>query len=304
LVLAGSRDPAVTGYSRHNIEVRTFPSTSTLDTSPVRKRRPRTHLTMSKVDEIASLAHWQQHIAKLPPTAVHILYFHAPWAAPCAQMTTVIQTLASEYPVTDPPSTLWASINAEELEDISEEYDVSVVPYIVISQGGQVLETVSGSSASKVRTAIQQHADKGAAAGRSATNGLSPAAAGAGASEGPVDEAKQKEDLQRRIADLVKAATVMLFMKGTPSEPQCGFSRQIVGILRENSVKYGFFNILADDDVRQGLKEFADWPTYPQLWIGGELVGGLDILNEELENDADFLKPYSVASTAETAAAE
>jgi Grx4 family monothiol glutaredoxin len=71
----------------------------------------------------------------------------------------------------------------------------------------------------------------------------------------------------------------MLFMKGTPSSPQCGFSRQLVGILRERSIKYGFFNILADEDVRQGLKEFAEWPTFPQLWVAGELVGGLDIVS-------------------------
>jgi Grx4 family monothiol glutaredoxin len=70
----------------------------------------------------------------------------------------------------------------------------------------------------------------------------------------------------------------MLFMKGTPGEPKCGFSRQLVAILRDNAVKYGFFNILADDEVRQGLKEFADWPTFPQLWVDGELVGGLDIV--------------------------
>jgi glutaredoxin-related protein len=57
------------------------------------------------------------------------------------------------------------------------------------------------------------------------------------------------------------------------------FYRQLVALLRENSVKYGFFNILADDDVRQGLKEFADWPTFPQLWVDGELVGGLDIVS-------------------------
>ena len=92
------------------------------------------------------------------------------------------------------------------------------------------------------------------------------------------DAEKQKEELNKRLADLVKAAPVMLFMKGTPSEPKCGFSRQIVAILRENAVKYGFFNILADDEVRQGLKEYADWPTYPQLWVDGELVGGLDIV--------------------------
>ena len=85
--------------------------------------------------------------------------------------------------------------------------------------------------------------------------------------------------LNERLAGLVKAAPVMLFMKGTPSAPQCGFSRQLVGILREEGVKYGFFNILADEDVRQGLKKWADWPTYPQLWMDGDLVGGLDIVS-------------------------
>lgn len=93
----------------------------------------------------------------------------------------------------------------------------------------------------------------------------------------------------------------MLFMKGTPSAPQCGFSRQLVALLRENSVKYGFFNILADDEVRQGLKEFADWPTFPQLWMDGELVGGLDIVKEEAGNDPDFFKAYSVAKPATAA---
>lgn len=222
-------------------------------------------------------------------------------------MTTVIQTLAAEYPVTEPPTTLWASVNAEELEDISEEYDVSVVPYIVISRGGEVLETVSGSSATKVQAAIQKHADKASGANAAVANGVSKSVTGGAAPptvETEEDPAKQKEELFKRLGDLVKAASVMLFMKGTPSEPKCGFSRQLVGILRENSVKYGFFNILADDEVRQGLKEFADWPTYPQLWVNGELLGGLDIVKEELENDADFLKPYSVGSNAEAATAQ
>jgi Grx4 family monothiol glutaredoxin len=71
----------------------------------------------------------------------------------------------------------------------------------------------------------------------------------------------------------------MLFMKGTPSAPQCGFSRQTVSLLREKGVRYGFFNILADDEVRQGLKEYSEWPTFPQVYVGGELVGGLDIVS-------------------------
>lgn len=105
-------------------------------------------------------------------------------------------------------------------------------------------------------------------------------------SDGPIEE----EDLNTRLSKLVAAAPVMLFMKGTPAEPKCGFSRQLVGLLRERGVRYGFFNILADDEVRQGLKEFSDWPTYPQLYVDGQLVGGLDIVKEEMEADPSFLK--------------
>jgi len=112
-----------------------------------------------------------------------------------------------------------------------------------------------------------------------------------GPSDGPED---QNGDLTARLEELTRAAPCMLFMKGTPSAPQCGFSRQLVSILREQGVRYGFFNILADDEVRQGLKEYADWPTFPQLWLGGELVGGLDIVREEMEGDPEFFKEYSV----------
>ncbi|GKT42295.1 monothiol glutaredoxin-3 [Colletotrichum spaethianum] len=260
---------------------------------------------MSTITEITSLADFEKHIASTPPSTLHIISFHAPWAAPCAQMATVLATLASEYPVTSPPQTSWVSINAEELSEISETYNVTAVPFLVLLRNGQVLETVSGSSAVKVRNAIETHAKKPAAGATSTVNGNQGVENGPSAAvpvEEAVDPAKAKEELFKRLADLVKAAPVMLFMKGTPSSPQCGFSRQLVAILREHSVKYGFFNILADDEVRQGLKEYAEWPTYPQLWVDGELVGGLDIVKEEIANSPDFLAPYSIKANAETAA--
>ncbi|RFU81858.1 monothiol glutaredoxin-4 [Trichoderma arundinaceum] len=251
---------------------------------------------MSTITEIETDEQWQQVLSSAPASTLVIASFHAPWAAPCAQMATVLSTLASEYPVTEPLSTKWVSINAEELSDISEAYDVTAVPFLVLLRNRQVVETVSGSSAVKVRTAIEKHAKKGgdSAQDTAAPNGVAQASEVAQPDAANVDPAKAKEELFKRLGDLVKAAPVMLFMKGTPSSPQCGFSRQLVGILRDNSVKYGFFNILADDDVRQGLKEYAEWPTFPQLWIDGELVGGLDIVKEELGSNTDFFKPYSV----------
>jgi len=240
---------------------------------------------MSTIQAITSLGGWEHHVSSLPPSTLLIVSFHAPWAAPCAQMANVLSTLASEYPVTEPLSTSWVSIDAEELSEISESYNVTAVPFLVLVRNNQVLETVSGSSAVKVRNAIEAHAKQtptstqhGGENGAVGANGDAAGVDKNGSEPTEKDAEKQKEELNKRLADLVKAAPVMLFMKGTPSEPKCGFSRQIVAILRENAVKYGFFNILADDEVRQGLKDYADWPTYPQLWVDGELVGGLDIV--------------------------
>ncbi|XP_046565593.1 glutaredoxin 3-like [Haliotis rubra] len=80
------------------------------------------------------------------------------------------------------------------------------------------------------------------------------------------------------LKQLVSKAPVMLFMKGHPDAPRCGFSKKTVAILGETGVKYDTFDILSDDEVRQGLKTFSNWPTYPQLYVKGELVGGLDII--------------------------
>ena len=265
---------------------------------------------MSSLTEISSEEIFKSTLQQTPPTTLLVLSFHTPWAAPCAQMRTILETLASTYPTKDPPTATFLSINAEDLPDISESYDVTAVPFLVLVRDGKVLESVSGSDAGKVRDAIERQAGKAGNSGKlgippaleatprkdddgiePATNGTAPAknlSSYAPNSSDPstapamTSTASSKEELHTRLSSLVKAAPVMLFMKGTPSAPQCGFSRQLVGILRENSVKYGFFNILADDEVRQGLKEFADWPTYPQLWTGGELVGGLDIVSSIL----------------------
>jgi Grx4 family monothiol glutaredoxin len=258
---------------------------------------------MSTIKEITSEADFNSHLASIPPTTLVVISFHTPWAAPCTQMATVLKTLAASYPANDPPTTTWLSLNAEDLPEISDEYDVTAVPFLVLLRNKIVLETVSGSDATKVRSAIENHANSSTSKPKNVADQLPPlqkvvpkqsngtvtkdlssyTASKDDPATGPQfsseEMAGQKEDLHKRLTDLVKAAPVMLFMKGTPSSPQCGFSRQIVALLRENGVRYGFFNILADDEVRQGLKEFADWPTFPQLWVDGELVGGLDIVS-------------------------
>ena len=93
-----------------------------------------------------------------------------------------------------------------------------------------------------------------------------------------------------RIASEIAANNVVLFMKGSPVFPQCGFSAATVQILSNLGVKYKAIDVLKDPEIRQGIKEFSNWPTIPQLYVKGEFVGGCDILKEMYE--ADELAPF------------
>jgi Grx4 family monothiol glutaredoxin len=93
-----------------------------------------------------------------------------------------------------------------------------------------------------------------------------------------------------RIIELVRSSSVMLFMKGEPNAPRCGFSRKMVDLLQSHEVIFSSFDILTDDAVRAGLKVLFNWPTYPQLYVNGALVGGLDILTEMVQDTSVSLK--------------
>ena len=92
-------------------------------------------------------------------------------------------------------------------------------------------------------------------------------------------------DVQARIGEEVKTNPVVLFMKGTPVFPQCGFSAAVVQILSHLGVKFKAIDVLKDPEIRQGIKEFSNWPTIPQLYVKGEFVGGCDIIREMYENE-------------------
>ena len=106
-----------------------------------------------------------------------------------------------------------------------------------------------------------------------------------------------------RIQGEIDADPVVLYMKGTPVFPQCGFSAQVIQVLSLLGVKFKAYDVLSDDDLRQGIKEFSNWPTIPQLYVKGELVGGCDIIREMYLSGelAEFLRQKGVET--ETAAA-
>ena len=90
-------------------------------------------------------------------------------------------------------------------------------------------------------------------------------------------------NVNEKIKDIITKNDVVLFMKGTPEVPQCGFSMTVSNILKELKVKFRGVNVLADPEIRQGIKDFSNWPTVPQLYIKGEFIGGCDIAKEMYE---------------------
>ncbi len=104
-------------------------------------------------------------------------------------------------------------------------------------------------------------------------------------------------DVQARIADEVKSNDVLLFMKGTPGFPQCGFSAVTVQILSHIGVKFKAVNVLEDQEIREGIKAYSNWPTIPQLYVKGEFVGGCDIIKEMFEQEelVPFLEQHGIA---------
>ena len=99
------------------------------------------------------------------------------------------------------------------------------------------------------------------------------------------------EGVKKKIEDIVKKNDVCLFMKGTPEVPQCGFSLAVSNVLKHLDVKFVGINVLDDNEIRQGIKEYSEWPTIPQLYVKSEFIGGCDIIKEMFEK-GDLQKKF------------
>ncbi|KAM9310574.1 glutaredoxin 3 [Pholidichthys leucotaenia] len=191
-----------------------------------------------------------------------VVHFWAPWACQCKQMNDVLMVLAKEH-----PGAIFVKLEAEAVAEVSEKYEISSVPTFVFFKGGEKVDRLDGAHAPLLTKMVEKLAS----------------------CEFQAEEEGGGSDLNQRLKKLINAAPCMLFMKGSALEPRCGFSRQMVALLKEHSIEFSSFDILSDEEVRQGLKTYSNWPTYPQLYVNGELVGGLDIVKElaesgELEN--------------------
>lgn len=194
------------------------------------------------------------------------MFFFAEWHEPSkrgGQMSLVFQTLAQRYS----EKLKFLTLEAEKIPKISEMLEVSVVPTFLGIRNGSIVWKLEGANPPELGKLVKKFADN--------SNDFTPI------SQLPIPP----PSLEDRLRSLVSSAPVMLFMKGVPDAARCGFSRKTVEILRKNDVPFYFFDILQDDEVRNGLKKLYDWPTFPQLYVNGQLVGGYDILLEMSSTD-------------------
>ncbi|KAK9092532.1 hypothetical protein Syun_027443 [Stephania yunnanensis] len=214
-----------------------------------------------------------------------VLHFWASWCQASKQMDQVFSQLSTDF-----PHAHFFRVEAEEQPEISEVHSVSAVPYFVFFKGGKIIDTLEGANPSSLANKVAKLAGPVNSSDSAAPASLGMAA-GATVLEAVKELAKENnsaktdaqsseivdDTLKTRLQQLVQSHPVMLFMKGSPEQPKCGFSRKVVDVLKEEGVEFGTFDILSDNEVREGLKKFSNWPTFPQLFCKGELVGGCDI---------------------------
>jgi len=217
-----------------------------------------------------------------PPTGrCSVLLFWASWHAPSrpgGDVDGVFRTLASAASASGDID--FFRVEAEAVPDLSLKYGVNVVPTFVLLDGlGAIVDRVDGGDDIPRLTQAVGSLSSSAPSSVTSLPAAPPAAA----------ETNADVDLEARLKSLTTSSQTVLFMKGTPASPKCGFSRQAIELLSGAGISFGTFDILTDDAVREGLKTYSDWPTYPQLYVKGELMGGLDILKEMANDDGESL---------------
>ena len=187
-----------------------------------------------------------------------VFLFTADWAPQASQVADALAALSKEASV---GAVRYFSVNAESLPNVSKEFKIQGIPSTLLIAKGRVVATVEGTDVALVTKTIKEKAFK----------------------EFPLSVSQipsSASDLDERLKALVSRSPVMLFIKGDRETPRCGFTRQLLQIMQSLDVDFDTFDILSDEQVRQGLKTFSNWPTYPQVYVKGNLIGGLDVVKE------------------------
>lgn len=164
------------------------------------------------------------------------------------------------------------------------KFSVEIVPTcILLSESKEIVNRVDGVDPAALTQAINSLSNNEF----SSNTTVAPTESSQKNIDASSGDSSDEKSLNDRLSSLIRSSEVMLFMKGVPSKPRCGFSRQICEILVDSKIQFGTFDILTDEEIRQGLKTYSDWPTYPQLYVRGELMGGLDVVKEMAQEAKD-----------------
>jgi len=206
-----------------------------------------------------------------------VVLLWAPWHPPSAHLTKVLDAMAKEH-----KSVHFGKVNTDVCATIATSLGADQMPFVAfLDPKGEKLDTLGGADPPKLVEKVK------ALASRPFT------AATAGTPAGGTDN-----DLNAKLKRLINFSPVMLFMKGSKDEPFCKFSKQAVAMLNRHDAEYSTFDILQDEDVRSGLKDYSNWKTYPQLYIQGELLGGVDIMNE-MDADGSLKEALDIVEQAD-----
>ncbi|XP_018797498.1 PREDICTED: glutaredoxin 3 [Bactrocera latifrons] len=207
---------------------------------------------MSTNNTVISVTDAEQYNTLINAEKTTVVLFTADWAEQCKHVQEALEELAKMLS----NKLQFVSLLAEKFPEISMKHQIEAVPTIIFFTKGTAVDRVDGVNVAEITAKCKK---------------LGGSVAG--------------ESLEERLKALINKADLMIFMKGDRNAPRCGFSRQIIEIVNATNIPYETFDILNDEEVRQGLKTYSDWPTYPQVYVKGELIGGLDIIKELKANN-------------------
>jgi len=213
---------------------------------------------MTQINDIKTLSQFENDISGKSA----VIHFWAEWAEQCTQMDSILNALLEVHE----GKIYFGRCEAEECPEVSSKFEISAVPTVLLLKDGKEVSRINGIDPVQLSDSVEKLA--------SGTLDVTPS------------KSSPKETLNEKLHRIIHKDAIVLFMKGIPQEPKCKFSRAVMALFKEvmPDLEFGHFNILEDEEVRQGIKEYSNWPTFPQLYIEGDLVGGLDVMKELNEN--------------------
>eukprot|EP00919_Chromeraceae_sp_WS-2016_P059788 GHVR01142098.1.p1 GENE.GHVR01142098.1~~GHVR01142098.1.p1 ORF type:complete len:227 (+),score=58.79 GHVR01142098.1:21-701(+) len=198
-----------------------------------------------------------------------VVLFHTTWHPPAVHMVAVMKPMTEDF-----NNCNFYQIDGDKGSDLMKRLGVQSVPTVLLIKQGNEISRVEGHDPQRLVSLVRQHSisTNTNSNNKDVLNNVVPCTI---------------DDVNKRIESIIKSHDNILFMKGSKSNPFCKFSRMMIELLSNQGVEYDTFDILTDEKVRQGLKEYSNWPTFPQLYVKGEFVGGVDVVRD-MQTDGSF----------------